>query len=319
MRYEDIELPLKHVAGYPRMDPVEPHRVLLADWSGRFHVLDLHERSVRSSGEYCPTVMGEPYGVAVCSLSVEPTMRRQCAAVSCGAHCFIWPLDGERVTAFEVATEYPASSVAYTADGRELVIGMGFYPLNPARHSRAHVEKWHFEAGRAVHCMTAALPGVCVHSIMAWDERMLVAASGNREQSRTYIEVLDRDTLRAESQWTIETEFEPIIGAYEGLLIVGRQRVWAYDLARSCRERDVKPRWTWNGAMTEAQTGSPVIDGRNGLLLLPTGDLLDCESGSWLNRLALPRGVRALTAMSSGGFGAITDKGLFRRWVAADR
>ena len=190
--------------GYPWIAPLDREHCVVADGTGHLTSVNLVKRQAEAR-----VFVGAMDGLACCnlrSLCVRPGAPTTVAVATCGGYAVVCDVARQ-----VVARNYPrlggtVNCVAFSSDGRFLVIGTGFYSLS-ADWQEAHVELWTLEETEPEFLAVATLPGVCVDAI-TWspDADSIACASGMRSQKQQFVAQVHPWTLRTgsffETAWT---------------------------------------------------------------------------------------------------------------------
>jgi hypothetical protein len=225
---------------------------------------------------------------------------------------WVWAPTHDRLLKIVPEGGGPVNSVALSRDGKDLLIGTGYYPLSGA-DSVASLERWtldpepSFQAG-------PRLLGAAV-DCMDWNPHTgtIAALLGATSQDRGYLVLLDETDLQIGEVFEIEFAHSSSIRLSPGaewIAFVHRKGVERRDLSDfSFRERVLE---------VSADTSGAHISDTASHVLLSNGHLYSMASNERIDLPELP-GVAAVAFGPRDLIYGLTGKGLLRAWQTSTR
>ena len=136
--FKDVRLPLQ-LGGFPQARWMGEESLAISDWSGRLFSVEANSGGVLATVNLRHPSL--PVGETLTSLCSAPGSPARCAVATRAGWAWVWLPKNERVLRIAPQAGGPVNSVTLSRDGKDLLIGTGYYPLSAAP-SVARVERW---------------------------------------------------------------------------------------------------------------------------------------------------------------------------------
>ena len=312
--YRDLQVlpPLR----YPELVFADKNTAIVSDCSGHCRTVQLDSGRVATS----PSFMISISGGQLSSLRTDPSNQDRCAVATGSGWGGLWQLGSTKIERIYPETaEGPVSAIGFSGTGSLLALGVGVYPLNPARESAACVEILVID-GEPLHLACVAVPGVCV-DWLAWNatKSRWIVLSGRRSQKGGYLTQLDGENLRSVQI----TELDCWMMSYCHLLertnaiLIGREGTLTLRRLDSPRI----PCWQWSSKANQYRVKirgialPPIrtcVDTDRNVIFTNCGELVDLDSGNVVDQLPVPEGCQAVATRPGSGFVAVAASGMMR-------
>lgn len=277
---------------------------VVGDWSGALRIFRFNSpESAQIFGYQIPILSGPD---PIYSLHVEPSRRETCVIVSRVAHFLLWQIGTDNFQKVFAQAHGPVNCASYSPDGSRLAVGIGFYPLNPAKTSEARLEIWSLKNSHPCCESEVLLPGVCVDSV-AWATggSEIACVTGLRSQQDGFLVVLtDAGVPRrfgelgtAMNHAVVYLEDNRVL-VQDGkkiacLSVSSRAVLWEFPTDNECRM---------------------AFDQYRNEIALNSGSVLEAEHGRLVRELQPLEECSAVAVRPNGGYVGISKGGTIRVW-----
>lgn len=302
--------------GYPRLECLDQHRVIVSSWDGRCYLLDFQSQIVTP----CPPVNTRLPVAGNCAKALSVGMSESgpiCAAAMDVGWTSIWHLGDHKAASIYPVKPGPVSAVAIHPKGHRIALGLGYYSLAPGEATKAYVELWTLDSPPQFSGF-CRIPGIVVDQL-AWDEmgNRLLVVSGDLQQQSGHVVILDGDTLAAGDIEPIE--FALCKGAHfcgdeEALLIAsGQMEIRKTDNLSTVRWRLFPDSEIWSDGSSRGDIYQAAISPCREVAIMNNGLLVDCWEGRIAGLPALPD-CTGIAALQNGDCVGISSAGIVRVW-----
>ena len=289
--------------GFPELVAPDKDTFFVCDWTGVIRKVDWQTQSVTTSPS--TAILGGAVGNCLRSLCGSADTSRTAAATT-APWAAVWDLNTGAMDKIHSASGSKVNAVTFSPDGRHLVLGLGYFPLNPAERVEAGIEIWSCD-GEWEFVMAAALPGVCVECL-TWHEtaNTLVALTGRRTQDSGYTSFLHGSTLRPVRVVDRSEVSVHICGTRDwpaGVAIVGKEFTMSH-----CEEPEKND---WNFTPNHPLSGACLDEDD---IVAPTGHFLDSFSGQVTGEFPPLKDCCGMIVRPGGGYVGLASDGVLRVW-----
>ena len=297
------DLRIDGLLGTPEVVALDANTFFANDWSGMIRKIDWDAGTITES----PSAAGLEgmVGSTLRSLCSAPN-KALIAVATTAPWAAIWDLRADSMEKVHSDSGRTVFSITFSPDGKYLVLGTGFYPLDAAQVVEAAVEVWS-HGGEWKLELVAALPGACV-DWLAWHKsaNALVALTGRRTQDGCFTSFLDGSTLKPLR--ISEPDVFPgyVCGLQEWPPAVA---VFGENLTMIHLENSDTNDWSCSPQMSLA---GACLDGE--YILTTSGHFLECASGQVVGEFPPLKGCCRVTVRPGGGYVGISKDGVLRVW-----
>jgi hypothetical protein len=289
--------------GFPKLGAVDGTKVIVADWRGLIHELDLSAQStITFSLPDDLLISGPPpvYNLAVAKNFCVLTLRTP--------RFFVWHRVASAFAEFYSEAGTQVHSAAVSPNGQSIALGLGDYPLDAGGRPEAKLEMWDIDdncAPRFVEAFT--FPGVCVDHI-CWSPHgtAIYCLTGMRNQQQAFLVQMDPWGRPIHFRDIDAALFRSVLARQSGNALVSSSgRVLSINMETGSID--------W-----EAESiGEPPIgyDADSDRVLLGTGELLDAETGRQVATLRPLEDTSSVVAVPGNGWVAVSRTGVIRHWL----
>lgn len=290
--------------GFPELVALDAETFIVSDWSGVLRKVDCRKGTVATSPSFA--ILDGTVGNELRSLCVANTVKNLVGVATRAPYAAIWDWQADSIQQVHSESGEKVNAVAFASDGKHLVLGTGFYPLDSRHHVEAKVEVWSHK-GKWVLEMIAALPGVCVDWV-GWHEtaNILVALTGRRTQDGGYVSVLDSSTLRP-LRVAVRSGRVGYAGGIQEWPVAAAVFGESFEMfhLEDSNEND------WNFTPKQSLKGACLVDDQ---ILTTSGDFVCSSTGEMQDQISPLDSCCQVIARPGGGFAGISKDGVLRVW-----
>ncbi len=288
--------------GFPTLDIVDAHSVVVGDWNGRLRRIEIDSISETASTHLDRGLMS----YLVHQVRIDPADGRRCAVSTRTAGCFVGAVGDAEFQQQCADGQGPVNCVAYSPDGTVLAIGRGYYALHDGRVNGAYVEIWQVRDGVPAWCEQPVLvPWICV-DLIAWPSAGpgFICVTGLRNQSGGFLIPFDA-TYNAQRYFEITTHFaRGLVYDYSQAIVLDSHALVAY----SVRTGEVK----WSMQLSNAL--GVAHDSPRNEVVLTTGAVVSTTDGSTVCNLDPLEECSSVAFLPGGRVIGVSRSGVIRIW-----